>query len=57
MSAGINDRVGDEVLREIWIICVAVEGELQDTRPRHLKFIAQRLHVGRNQTQVLGDER
>jgi hypothetical protein len=49
-------RVGHEVVRKVWIVCMAVEGELQDPSPRHLEFIAQRAHGGRNQTQIFSDE-
>jgi hypothetical protein len=35
---------------------MAVEGELQDPSPRHLEFVAQRAHSGRNQTQIFSDE-
>ena len=43
MGAGVGDRVGHKVVRQIWIVGMAVEGELQNPRARQLKLIAQRV--------------
>ena len=57
MSTGICDRVGNKVVRKIWIVRIAVECELQHAGAGELKLVAQSLHVGCNQTKILGDER
>ena len=41
MGAGVGDRVGHKVLRQIWIVEVSVKSELQNPRARQLKLIAQ----------------
>src|ERR1700722_11089902 len=56
MRTGIGDRVVDKVVRQIRIVLMSIEGELQDARPRQPKLVAQGLHVGRNQTQIFRDE-
>jgi hypothetical protein len=56
MRAGIGDCIVDKVVRQIGIVRMTIEGELQDARPRHTKLVAQGLHVGRNHTQIFRDE-
>ena len=57
MRAGVHDHVRDVVVREVRVIGMAVEGELEDLRPGQAELVAQGEHVGRDQPQVLGDER
>src|SRR6202167_1354697 len=52
MRAGISDCIVDKVVREIWIVRMTIEGELQDAHPRQTKLVAQGPHVSRNHTQI-----
>ena len=42
---------------QVRVVRIAVEGELEDPHAGQMELIAQRGHVGRDQPQVLGDER
>ncbi len=57
MRPGVYDRVAIVVVRQIRIIGLAIECELEDTHARKVKFVAERVHVGRDQPQILGDKR
>ena len=57
MSTRIHDGVLNEIVGKVGIIRMPIEGELQHSCPRHLELVAQRLDVGRNQPQILSDER
>ena len=57
MGAGVHHRIGIVVAREIWVIGMAVEGELENARSRQVELVAERIHVRRDQPQILGDER
>ena len=56
MRARIRDRVADKIVREIRIICVTIERELQDSRAWYLRLIAQQRHVLSDEPQILGDK-
>ena len=56
MRAGIGDCIVDKVVRQIWIVRMTIEGELQDAHPGQKKLVAQGLHVSRNHTQIFRDE-
>ena len=57
MSTGIHDRVGARSCREVGVVRLAVEGELQHSHPGKMKLVAERGHVRRDQSQIFGDER
>src|SRR4029077_1361523 len=57
VCAGVNHCIGDVVVREIGVIRMTVEGELQDPSPRQLKLVAECVYVRRDQSQILDDER
>src|SRR5208282_6303354 len=52
MSAGVRDRIGNIVLRQVRVFWVAVEGELEDSRSRDMNLVAQCAHVRRDHSQV-----
>jgi hypothetical protein len=56
VRAGVNDSIVDEVPRQIGIIRVAVEGELEDPGARNMELVAQGPHVWSDYPQILGDE-
>src|SRR5271170_568207 len=56
MGAGIGDRVGNKVVREIWVVDMTVKGKLQDPSPRKLKLVAQCVHVRSNQAQIFDNK-
>ena len=56
MRAGVYDRVCLEIFRQIRIVFVAVESELQDAHARKIKTIPHRRYIRGDQPQVLGDE-
>jgi hypothetical protein len=56
MRAGISHSIVDKVVRQIRIIRMTIEGELQDAHPRQSKLVAQSSHIGRNQTQIFRNE-
>lgn len=53
MNTGIRDGIVWDVLGQIGIVPIAVEGKLQNLGPRHLKLVTERLHVWSNHTQDL----
>src|SRR5260221_7386063 len=57
VGAGIGDRVGDKVVRQIWIVCMTVKGELQNSSPRKLKLVTQRLNIRSDNAKIFDDER
>ncbi len=56
MRAGINDRVRNKVVREIRVVAMTVEGELQDPCPRKLKLVTQCMHVRSNDAQTFDNK-
>ena len=56
MRSGVGDCIVNKVVRQIGIIRMTIEGELQDAHPRQTKLVAQSMHVGGNKTQIFGDE-
>ena len=57
MSAGIDDGVVRVIAGQVGITAVAVEGELKHAHPRQVEAVAQCHHIGRDQPQILRDER
>src|SRR5215469_3218982 len=57
MGAGIDDRVGNKVVREIWVVGMTVKSELQDPGPRKLNLVTQCVHVRSNNTQIFDNKR
>ena len=56
MRTGIGDRIVHKVARQIRIVRMTIEGELQDAHPRQLKLVTQCPHVIRNHTQIFRNE-
>jgi hypothetical protein len=56
MRARIGHGIVDKVVRQMWIVRMTIEGELQDAHPRQTKLVAQGLYVGRNHTQIFRKE-
>ena len=56
VGAGVYNRVGNKVARQIRIVGMAIEGELQNASAGYLKLIAESVHPGCNQAQVLSDK-
>ena len=48
MGTGVNHRVGDIVVREVRIICRAVEGELENPVPRQMELVEEGFYVRRD---------
>ena len=42
VGAGVHDGVGNVVVGKVRVIGIAVEGELQDPRPRQVELVAER---------------
>src|SRR5262245_54007346 len=57
MGAGIDHGVSNVGVRQVWIICLAVESKLQHPCPRHVELVAERADIRRDQAQILSDER
>jgi hypothetical protein len=57
VRAGINGAVLNVVVRQMRIVRVAVEGELQHTHAGQLELIPQRRYRRRDDSQVLGQQR
>src|SRR2546423_15262543 len=57
----VRARVGDEVrvivVRQVYILRVAAEGELQDAHAGETEVVAQGLNVGRDDAQIFRDDR
>jgi hypothetical protein len=45
MGAGVDHRVGDVVARQMRVVGVAVEGELQNSHAGQVELVAERIHV------------
>ena len=57
VGAGVDDAVRREVVRQERMRGRAAEGELQHLHAGKAAGLAQRLHVGRDDAEVLGDQR
>src|SRR5271165_2385708 len=57
MRPCIDHRIGNVVVRQMRVVLMSVESELENTGSGDSKLIAQRLHLWRDQTQVFSDER
>jgi len=57
VGAGVYDRIGDVVVRQMRVIRMSVEAELQHPCPRQTELVAQCGNVRRDQPQILGNER
>ena len=57
VGPGIHHGIWNVIVREIWVISVAVKGELENSCPGHLKLVAERTHVRCDEPQILRDER
>jgi hypothetical protein len=44
------------ILREVRVVWLAVEGELENPCPGQVELVAERTYVGRDDPQVLGKE-
>src|ERR1051325_451202 len=56
MCAGVDDDVAMIVVREVVVVWVAAESELQNTHAGKTEIIAQRFNVGRDDAEVFGDD-
>jgi hypothetical protein len=57
MGSGVHHGVAHVVAREIRVIGLAVECELEDAHPGKFELVAERVHVRCDQPQILGDKR
>jgi len=57
MRPNVRHGIGDEAVRQIRIVRMTVEGELQDSRSGQLKSIPQRLQIRSDDSQIFDDER
>src|SRR5215831_2267382 len=56
MGAGVYHRVSHVLVRQVRVLWSAVEGKLEDACPGQMEPVAECTHVGRDQSQVFGDE-
>ena len=56
MSAAINHCIGNLVLRQKWVACIPVESILKNRGSRYLECVSKLRDIGRNDSQVFGDE-
>ena len=56
VRAGINDAVGFEIVRQVEIVALAAEGELQDRHPRQAGISSKLPRRGRKLAEVLRDD-
>ena len=57
MCSCVRNRVMDEVVGKVWIVPAPIERELEDPSARYVELVTQGVYIGRNQTQIFGDER
>ena len=57
MCSCVRNRVMDEVVGKVWIVPAPIERELEDPSARYIELVTQGVYIGRNQTQIFGDER
>jgi len=57
MGAGIRDGIVWDVLRQVGIVPIAVEGKLQNLGTRHLELVTECLHIWSDNAQIFDDER
>ena len=56
-SAGIGDRVRNEVVQQVRVVEVAVEGKLQNPGAGNLKLVGQCVYVRSDKTEIFRDEK
>src|SRR5260370_34765684 len=56
MCSGVRHGIRHKVFGKIRIIGMAVECELQDPHAREMKLIPQDIYIGRNHSQIFGNE-
>ncbi len=56
MSAGVDDAVRREAVRQVDVSAGVAEAELQHGDPRNLVTLAQGVHFGSDVAQVFGEE-
>ncbi len=56
VRAGVDHCVCRIVVRQVWILGLAIKPKLQDTHSRKVELVAQRVDIGRDVTQILGNE-
>ena len=57
MGTGIGDGIVWNILRQVGIVPIAVEGKLQNFGPRHLELVTECPHIWSDNAQILDDER
>jgi hypothetical protein len=53
VRASIYDSIGHKVARQVRIVTLAIESKLEHAHSRQLEAVAQRMHIARDQPQIL----
>ncbi len=57
MGRGVDDGVGNIILRQVWIVWFAIERKLKYVIAGQIELIQESFHVGCNRAEIFCDER